>query len=196
MWWFDGFAFQCGLVGFATAVIFGADAVILAPQPSFGRRAGDFFIGRKKGLVLASCYCGRRFWQLGGTLEGQGSSRRVTLGSGVGFLQFLVGFESFPNTLEQNRCFNAGFQGLLTLVWSESARVELEKKHLVSERVQTSSFRSCGDYVDFQSIVDVFRVGLGPVVMIFDSLETGLKSIDFHRYPGMGPDPSSQLASW
>ena len=53
------------------------------------------------GLVHPFWEPGGPFWQLGGTLGSQTSSRRNTLGSGVGFL---------------------------TILWSESGRVELGRQ--------------------------------------------------------------------
>ena len=82
--------FVCCLAGFwilfsgdffKTALIFEPNAVSLGTWNCY-----------LASLVPSFWDPGGPFWQLGGTLGGQGSSRRDTLGSGVGFLLIWDGF--------------------------------------------------------------------------------------------------------
>ena len=55
-------------------------------------------------------------------------------------------------------------------------------KHLVWKVLQKPAFRICRDYVDFGVIFTWFSMALGPILMTFGVLETGLK---FTRFWGL-----------
>ena len=56
--------------------------------------------------------------------------------------------------------------------------------HLVWDVLQKPAFHICSDYVDFGVIFTWFSMALGPILMTFGGLETGLKFHDFRWLSG------------
>ena len=52
------------------------------------------------------------------------------------------------------------------------------------EVLQNPAFHVCWDSVDFGVILLWFSMALGPILMIFGGLETGLKIMIFDGFPG------------
>ena len=91
-------------------------------------------------------------------------------------------FDSFSGTLNQNRCFfSCLFPGHFAKRFSgsESGRLVFKKQAFGVRGLQKPTFHRSWNSVVLRVHFCCFWVALGPILMTFDALETGLKFDEF-----------------